>query len=37
MDHAMVNHPDQPRNRDEAPVLEVPKRVAYSRKLIHNY
>jgi len=25
MDQAMVNHHDQTRNREEAPVLEVPK------------
>ncbi len=27
----MVNHHDQTRNREEAPVLEVPKSVAYSK------
>jgi len=32
MDQALVNHPDQPRNREEAPVLEVPKRIAYQKK-----
>ena len=31
MDQAMVNHHDQTRNREEAPVLEVPKSVAYSK------
>ena len=27
----MVNHHDHPRNREDAPVLEVPKSVAYSK------
>jgi hypothetical protein len=37
MDQALVNHPDQPRNREEAPVLEAPKSPPARKYLIRNY